>query len=160
MYTHLVGALLLPLIATASLRYLAEPIFLNVSYIDHAMFWIYFGCAETCLVLSAFYYLMQSHSHHGERFWHRIDLLGIIIVTFGTLSSGAYYVFFCEASLQKLHWAVILGTGTLTGDLILSPLLKTPRWRKVKANTCVIFAALSFIHLLHGIQQYGLEYML
>lgn len=160
MYTHLVGALLLPLVATASLRYLAEPIFLNVSYIDHAMFWIYFGCAETCLVLSALYYLMQSHSHHVEQLWHRMDLLSIVIVTMGTLSSGAYNLFFREASLQKLHWAFILATGTVTGFLILSPLLKTPRWRKVKASTCVIFGALSFIPLLHRIQQYGLEYML
>lgn len=45
-YTHLVGALLLPLVATAFLRYLAEPQFLNVSSMDYAMSGIYFWCAE------------------------------------------------------------------------------------------------------------------
>ena len=63
-YTHLVGALLLPFVAAAFLRYLAEPQFLNVSSVDYAMFGIYFWCAEICLVLSSLYHLMQSHSHH------------------------------------------------------------------------------------------------
>ena len=106
-YTHLVGALLLPLVATAFLRYLAEPQFLNVSCMDYAMFGIYFWCAEICLVLSTLYHLMLSHSHHVEQLWHGMDLLGIVILTVGTFSSGIYYVFFCEASLQKLHWAIV-----------------------------------------------------
>ena len=33
-YNHLIGALLLPLVATTLLRYLAEPLFLNVSSMD------------------------------------------------------------------------------------------------------------------------------
>ncbi|KAK8012086.1 cytochrome P450 [Apiospora arundinis] len=36
-YTHLVGALLLPLIATIFLQHLGEPRFLNVPSIDYAM---------------------------------------------------------------------------------------------------------------------------
>ena len=106
-YTHLVGALLLPLFATAFLRFLGEPQFLTVSSVDYAMFGIYFWCAEICLVLSTLYHLMQPHSRRVEQFWHGMDLLGIVIVTVGTFSSGIYYVFFCEASLQRLHWAIV-----------------------------------------------------
>ncbi|RYP70929.1 hypothetical protein DL769_004820 [Monosporascus sp. CRB-8-3] len=159
-YTHLVGALLLPLVATAFLRYLAEPQFLNLSSMDYAMFGIYVWSAEICLVLSTLYHLMQPHSHQVEQFWHGMDLLGIVIVTVGTFSSGIYYVFFCEASLQKLHWAIILTTGTVTGVLISHPSLRTPRLRKVKVGAFVVFGASSFIPLLHGVQRYGLEYML
>ncbi|EHK17759.1 mPR-like GPCR protein [Trichoderma virens Gv29-8] len=159
-YTHLIGALLLPLITPAFLWFLAEPRFFNVSSMDYAMFGVYFWCAEICLVLSALYHLIQPHSHRIESFWHGMDLLGIVIVTVGTFSSGIYYVFFCEASLQKLHWAIILTTGTVTGVLISNPLLKTPRWRKVKVGAFVVFGASSFIPLLHGVQRYGFEYML
>ncbi|KAH6608124.1 hemolysin-III protein [Trichoderma cornu-damae] len=159
-YTHLIGALLLPLVTPAVLRFLAEPRFLNVSSMDYAMFGVYFWCAEICLVLSALYHLMQPHSHPVELFWHGMDLLGIVVVTVGTFSSGIYYVFFCEASLQKLHWAIILTTGTATGFLISNPLLRTPRWRRVKVGAFVVFGASSFIPLLHGVQRYGLEYML
>jgi adiponectin receptor len=106
-YTHLIGALLLPLITTTFQRYLAEPQFRNVSFMDYAMFGIYFWCAEVCLILSALYHLMQPHSRQVEQFWHGMDLLGIVIVTVGTFSSGIYYVFFCEASLQKMHWSIV-----------------------------------------------------
>jgi adiponectin receptor len=106
-YTHLVGALILPFMAIPFLKFLSEPQFLHVLPIDYTMFGIYFLCAEICLVLSALYHLMQPHSHHIEQFWHGMDLLGIIIVTVGTFSSGIYYVFFCESSLQKLHWAIV-----------------------------------------------------
>lgn len=106
-YTHLLGALLLPLIATAFMRVLSEPRFLNVSGTDFVMFGIFFWCAESCLVFSAAYHLMGPHSHNVEQFWHGMDLLGIVIVTVGTFVSGIYYVFTCEPSLQKLHWAIV-----------------------------------------------------
>ncbi|KAI0168749.1 mPR-like GPCR protein [Pestalotiopsis sp. NC0098] len=159
-YTHLIGALLLPLIAAISLRHLAEPQFSDVSAVDYGMFEIYFVCAETCLILSTLYHLMQPHSHRVEQFWHGMDLLGIVIVTMGTFFSGIYFVFFCDAHLRKLHWAIILITGTITGVLISHPSLKTPRLRNFKVGAFVIFGASSFIPLLHGAAQYGLHYMM
>ncbi|KAK8118332.1 uncharacterized protein PG998_002958 [Apiospora kogelbergensis] len=159
-YTHLVGALLLPLIATVFLQHLCEPRFLNVSSIDYTIFGIYLWCAEIWLVFSALYHLVQPHSRGVEEFWHGMDLLGIVIVTVGTFSSGIYYLFFCEAGLQRLHWAIILSTGTATGVLISHPALRTPRLRKVRVGAFVAFGASSFIPLLHGVQRYGLEYML
>lgn len=159
-YTHLIGALLLPILAPLVLRVLSQPQFLNVSSMDYAAFGVYFWCAEICLVLSSLYHLIQPHSHRVDLFWHGMDLLGIVIVTVGTFSSGIFYVFFCEADLQKLHWGIILSTGTITGVLISNPILKTPRWRKVKVGAFVVFGASSFIPLLHGVQRYGLEYML
>jgi Haemolysin-III related len=106
-YTHLVGAVLLPLIATAFMRVLSEPHFLNVSETDYVMFGIFFWCAECCLIFSAAYHLIGPHSHAVEQFWHRMDLLGIVIVTVGTFIPGIYYIFTCEPSLQKLHWAIV-----------------------------------------------------
>lgn len=106
-YTHLVGALLLPLIATTFMRVLSEPQFLNVLRTDYFMFGIFFWCAECCLIFSATYHLVGSHSHDVEQFWHRMDLLGIVIVTVGTFIPGIFYIFICEPGLQKLHWAIV-----------------------------------------------------
>lgn len=127
-YTHLIGALILPFLAPLVLRLLSQPQFLNVSSMDYAAFGVYFWCAEICLVLSSLYHLIQPHSHRVDLFWHGMDLLGIVIVTVGTFSSGIFYVFFCEADLQKLHWGIvslseppsplILSTLTLVSDLI------------------------------------------
>ncbi|PYI19519.1 hemolysin-III protein [Aspergillus violaceofuscus CBS 115571] len=159
-YSHLTGALLLPLVATTFGRKLAQPQFLGVSFMDYATFGIYFWCAEIGLVLSALYHPMQPHSRRVEQFWHGTDLLGIVIVTVGTFSSGIYHVCLCEANLQKLHWAIVLVTGFVTGVLISNPLLRTPRRRKVKVDAFVIFGTSSFIPWLHGVQRYGLGYML
>ncbi|KAI4864382.1 hemolysin-III protein [Hypoxylon rubiginosum] len=133
-YTHLVGALLLPLIATAFMRVLSEPQFLNVSGIDFFMFRIFFWSAECCLILSTAFHLLGSHSQGAEQFWHRMDLMGIVIAILGTFIPGIFYIFTCEPGLQKLHSAIV--------------------------GSFVALGASAFIPLLHGVQLYGLEYML
>jgi adiponectin receptor len=42
----------------------------------------------------------------------------------------------------------------------MTPLLRTPCWRNVKAGAFVVFGASSLIPLLHGVARYGIEYML
>ncbi|PWI64979.1 hypothetical protein PCL_08338 [Purpureocillium lilacinum] len=159
-HTHLIGGLLLPFIAIGFLRHMAGPQFLNVSAMDYAMFGMYFWCAEVCLILSALYHLLQPHSHRVELLWHTMDLLGIVSAAVGTITSGIYYVFPCEANLRKLHWAIAFIAGSLTGILCLAPWLKTSRWRKVKVAAFLVFGSSSFIPLIHGTLRYGLEYML
>ncbi|KAJ6784447.1 hypothetical protein PWT90_11022 [Aphanocladium album] len=107
-YTHLVGALLLPQTATNVLRSLSQPQFFDVSSTDYTMFNIFFGSAECCLLLSTAFHLLGAHSHKVEQFWHRMDLLGIVIVTMGTFIPGIYYIYYCEPFLQLVH-SIIVG---------------------------------------------------
>ncbi|KAL6240391.1 hypothetical protein RBB50_012673 [Rhinocladiella similis] len=118
-YTHLIGAVLLPPFAAIFLRFLDHPQIPNVSTMDYAVFNIYFLSAEICLVLSTLYHLMISHSHNIEHFWQGMDLLGIVIVTIGTIFSGIYYTI-CEASLQKLHWTIVSFSELSLSSIILS----------------------------------------
>jgi adiponectin receptor len=106
-YTHLIGELLLPLLATTYIQLLSESRFSGVAGADYFMFGLFFWTAECCLVISTLYHLNMSHSEHGEQFWLRMDLLGIIIVTEGTHISGIYYIFPCESSWQKTHWTTV-----------------------------------------------------
>ncbi|KAI0107880.1 mPR-like GPCR protein [Nemania sp. FL0031] len=154
-YTHLIGALLLPLVATAFMRALSEPRFFNVSGIDYAMFGIFFFCAECCLLFSATYHLVESHSYDVERFWDRIDLLGIIIVTVGTFIPGIHYVFACEPGLQKLHWAIIVTSGAITAALVSIPKLGALRWRRARLGAFVALGGYMLQYL--GMKLYLLE---
>ena len=52
-------------------------------------------------------HLMQAHSYEAEQFWHGLDLLGIVVVTVATFVAGIHYIFFCEPSLQKVHWGIV-----------------------------------------------------
>jgi adiponectin receptor len=106
-YTHLIGALILPLVAINTFRALSKPRFPHVSGMDYVTLGIFFFSAECCLVFSTAFHLVGCHSRTVEQFWLRMDLLGIVAVTIGTSVPGIYYVFACEPSLQRLHWSVV-----------------------------------------------------
>ncbi|KAI8416602.1 hypothetical protein FOFC_02915 [Fusarium oxysporum] len=171
-YTHLIGAVLLPPYATAILRTISGPQYIDVTRTDFIMFNIFFCSAESCLSSSAVYHLIGSHSHEAEQLWHRRDLLGIVILTVGTFIPGIYYIFYCDPILQKIHWIIVCHSGHLdalsvvvfcgsaTAALISIPKFRTLRWRKVRVSAYVALGASALIPLLHGVQVYGLEYML
>lgn len=106
-YTHLIGAVLLPLFANTVLRNMYGVLYIDVTRTDFVMFSVFFCSAEICLIFSTTYHLMGSHSPEREQFWHRMDLLGIIIVTVGTFIPGIYYIFNCEPMLQQIHWTIV-----------------------------------------------------
>jgi adiponectin receptor len=106
-YTHLIGTLLLPLLAISFLQVLSEPQFSSVSGKDYVVLGTFFWSAECCLVFSTIYHLVGCYSYDVEQFWLRMDLLGIVAVIVGTSVPGIYYAFACEPSLQKLHWTIV-----------------------------------------------------
>ncbi|KAJ4161674.1 uncharacterized protein LMH87_007699 [Akanthomyces muscarius] len=159
-YTHLISALLLPLIAVPIMRNISQTQLPTVSGVDYAMFGIFFVGAECCLLFSAAYHLVGPYSHPVEQFWHRMDLLGIVIVTAATFVPGIYYIFFREPAWQKLHCAVVVILGLFTAALICIPVFRTLRWRKVRVGAYAVFGASASIPLLHGTRLYGLEYMI
>ncbi|CZT20872.1 related to membrane proteins, contain hemolysin III domain [Ramularia collo-cygni] len=157
-YSHLLGAVLLPLLAAAFLRILSAPRFVGVSRMDYLMFGTFFCCAEVCLIFSTLYHLLGSHSHGVEQFWLRMDLLGIIIAVVGTFVPGIRYAFICDTGVQKLHWAIIISSGFATAVMICVP--KFRRWRTARTCAYLALGASSFIPILHGVQLYGVEYMM
>ncbi|EXL39969.1 hypothetical protein FOCG_17419 [Fusarium oxysporum f. sp. radicis-lycopersici 26381] len=159
-YTHLIGAMLLPFFATAKFQAIYWSQYIDVPRTDFIMFSVFFCSAESCLIFSAVYHLFGSHSHEVEQFWHRMDLLGIVIVTAGTFIPGIYYIFNCEPMLQKIHWTIVVICGSTTAALISIPKFRALRWRKMRVGAYATLGASAFIPLLHGVQVYGLDYML
>lgn len=106
-YSHLVGAAVLPLLAATTVRSFWQYASVAVSKTDYIMFGVFFGCAECCLLLSTAYHLLSSHSHHVDQLWHRMDLLGIVIATVGTFIPGIHYIFVCEPMWQAFHWFIV-----------------------------------------------------
>ncbi|TIA47189.1 hypothetical protein D6C77_10315 [Aureobasidium pullulans] len=157
-YTHLIGALILPFVAINTFQALSKPRFPNVSGMDYVTLGTFFFSAECCLVFSTAFHLVGCHSRTVEQFWLRMDLLGIVAVTVGTSVPGIYYVFACEPSLQRLHWSVITGLGLITAASMFVPRLR--RWRTVRTCAFLALGASTTIPALHGIQLYGLKYML
>ena len=66
-YTHLVGAVLLPIFASTIFRTICRPQYIGVTAIDFIMFGVFFCSAELCLAFSTLYHLIGCHSHAKER---------------------------------------------------------------------------------------------
>lgn len=158
-YTHLIGAILVLPVAYIYMRILPEPQYHNVLAADYVMFIIFFFSCEFCLLSSALYHLMQPHSHKVEQFWHRMDLLGIVVIIAGTFIAAIYYFFICKPAFQILHWVLTIVSGSVVAALISIPKFRTLRWRNMRVIAFLLFGTSAFIPLLHGVGLYGSHYM-
>lgn len=71
------------------------------------MCWLFFGCAEFCLVLSTAYHLVKFQSQEAERLLRILDLVGILVAIMGTFIPDIYYIFICEENLRNIHCDIV-----------------------------------------------------
>ncbi|KAH7143203.1 mPR-like GPCR protein [Fusarium sp. MPI-SDFR-AT-0072] len=135
-YWHIIKSLTFLLNETYNVYTYLIGAYIDVTRTDFIIFKVFFYSAESCLILSAVYHLIGSHAHE------------------------IYYIFNCELFLQKIHWTIVVFCGSATAALISIPKFRTLRWFKVRVGAYVALGASAFIPLLHGIQVYGLKYML
>lgn len=82
--THLIGVIILPLLAMPIVQLLSEPRLVGVTGLDCLMVGTFSLNVEFCLMISVLYYLNRSRLMDVGQFWLGMDLLGILIVTEGT----------------------------------------------------------------------------
>lgn len=99
-----------------SWQYLSESRFPHVTGQDYTMFALFLGAAEICLVISTLYHLQMSHPHETERFWLRMNLIGIIIAIEGTRILGINYILPCEPKWQAGYWSTVSNSHSAHSD--------------------------------------------
>ncbi|KAJ3493018.1 hypothetical protein NLG97_g5000 [Lecanicillium saksenae] len=156
-YTHLIGAILLPVIAALIMRGFLYSQFFFASGMDYAMFGIFFWCTECCLLLSTAFHLLASRSREVVNFWCRMDLVSIVIFTMGSIVPGIYYIYFCESYWRRIHWVVAITSGFSTSALLSLPVFSTILWRRIRIGAFVVLGASALIPLIHGSHRYGLN---
>ncbi|SCO54225.1 uncharacterized protein FFNC_15406 [Fusarium fujikuroi] len=85
---YLIGAVLLQVFAAAIVRTMYQ--YIDVARTDFDFFSVFFCSPGSYLLFSALQHLIGSHSKEAEQSWHRMDLLGIVIVTVGTFVPEPY----------------------------------------------------------------------
>lgn len=126
---------------------------------DRIIFAFFFLTASICLGMSATYHTLMNHSASVSNLWLRLDYVGIIILTLGDFVSGIYLVFFCEPTLQKIYWSMIITLGTATVFILLNPRLQGLRYRTLRVCTFVFTGLSGFAPLIHGIRLFGISQM-
>ncbi len=69
---------------------------------DWTLFGLFFLGGALCFALSTSYHALSNHSHTVHDFCHRLDFLGIIVVTAGCFPPGLWYTFPCAARNTKI----------------------------------------------------------
>jgi adiponectin receptor len=77
---------------------------------DWTLFGLFFVGGALCFALSTSYHALSNHSHTVHDICHRLDFLGIIVVTAGCFPPGLWYTFPCAARNTKI---LLIGVCTI-----------------------------------------------
>ncbi|KAF8421360.1 hemolysin-III channel protein Izh2 [Tirmania nivea] len=161
-FSHLIPALFALVIALA-LESVSTKLFL--SYYPEAVrgdiiaFTIYLLSASLCLGISTAYHTLMNHSEMVSNLWLRMDFLGIIILIEGCFVSGIYMTFYCEPSLQRLYWGMIITLGILTAFVVVNPKFQGRQWRTFRLTLFVATGLSAVAPIGHGLKLFGLDQM-
>ena len=103
MYSHLLAMLWMIGLPIYFYPY-AKNNYLQVGADDWTVFGLYFLGGALCFGLSMAYHTFSNHSHATHDVYHRLDLLGISLVTAGCFPPGVWYTFPCTARGTKMFW--------------------------------------------------------
>ncbi|KAM0252812.1 hypothetical protein ACHAQJ_007551 [Trichoderma viride] len=148
-YTHLVPAGI-AVIGNYSLHVYFSSRYPNASWADQLVFHIYLSTSVICFGISSMYHMLLCHSETYASLWGRLDYVAIVFQILGSFISGIYIGFYCEPHLQKLYWTMIGSLGLLTGIVVVSPKLQSPRWRMLRLSTFVATGFSAFAPILHA----------
>ncbi|ETS76981.1 hypothetical protein PFICI_10855 [Pestalotiopsis fici W106-1] len=140
------------------LQYLASK-YSRITATDYVIFTIFLLTAVICLGLSTTYHTMMNHSNKVEKFWLRLDLVGIMVLTVGDFVSGIYVIFWCEPTQRKIYWSMIGVLGTITILIMVNPRFQHRKFRVFRTLTFVATGASGFAPLIHGIVIFGWSQM-
>ena len=105
-YTHLLPAVLF-LVAEGFIYHYFQASYPEATIGDRLIFAFFLLTAATCLGMSATYHTLMNHSVEVSNLWHRLDFVGIVVLTLGDFVSGIYMVFYCEPTLQRIYWTMV-----------------------------------------------------
>lgn len=105
-YSHLIPAVLILVGGRHIHQYLSKKYidFTSAEWITLSVFLL---TAFTCLSLSATYHALMNHSEHVERFYLRLDMLGIILLISGDQVLGIEIIFGCKPPLRNVYWCMV-----------------------------------------------------
>lgn len=106
MWSHLLPAIFLVLLLGLDLWVFGED--LKVPIMDKYVFQFYICCTVCCLLLSAFYHCINSHSEQISRRFLKCDYFGIELSIIATNVSSAYFGLDGNLSLQVTYIALLI----------------------------------------------------
>ncbi|CZT53056.1 related to adiponectin receptor protein 1 [Rhynchosporium secalis] len=154
-YTHLIG-----MIATAVLCFVAFSIgrsrYSKSDYSDLLAVGTFFTSVILCLGTSALYHTLSNPSLKVNDICNKLDLLGIVLLIWGSMVSIIYYGRYCERNIKIAYCTMITVFGASCAYLTLSPKVRAPKWRAFRALMFVLLGLSAILPVVHGVFLYGM----
>ncbi|CAH0021536.1 unnamed protein product [Clonostachys rhizophaga] len=148
-YTHLVPALV-----SLAASFFFHAFFLSnypkAIWQDEVIFQIYLTTTIFCFGISSVYHTLVCHSEGYAIAWVRLDLIAIVFQIIGSVVSGLYMGFYCEPTLQKTYWVMIVVLGTFSGAVNVLTDLDSTKWRLLRLLTLVATGFSALAPIIHA----------
>ncbi|KIK51738.1 hypothetical protein GYMLUDRAFT_181070 [Collybiopsis luxurians FD-317 M1] len=127
----------------------------ETSWLDSALFALFFFCAMLCHFSSALFHTSICHSQAVCARCHAYDYAGIIVLNLGSHYPLLYYGFFCEPHYQKLYILTITILNFAAAFVVLDPEYAKPTHIGIRTAIFIAlgcFSTIAIVHLcfLHG----------
>ncbi|KAH9909215.1 hemolysin III family channel protein [Xylariomycetidae sp. FL2044] len=157
-WTHLVGALLFPLLGLY--LYLKKnggggAGFADGRHNDALVLACFFGGAVACLGMSATYHALTNHSEAVARRGNKLDYTGIVLLIVGSYVPALYYGFSCHRRLMAAYLGAICVLGAACAVVSWVERFRTPAWRPYRAAVFVGLGASGVVPVAHALSLYG-----
>lgn len=157
-YTHMLPAVALALLLP-TLQLKISQVYATASITDRLVLALTPVTALVTFTLSSIYHTLMNHSHRVSSFCLLLDFVGILCLILSSFISGIYVGFYCDPSLQKTYWGIIVTLITISTLLVLHPRLQGPAWRPHRTTAFILTALSGFAPIGHGLLRYGWEDM-
>merc|ERR1712156_909075 len=117
-------------------------------FVDHT------SPARQKLVFSSFFTGM-CHSQDVNKFYNKLDYVGISLLTIGSYVPWTYYGFYCHTTFQAVYIGVICVLSALTIILTLADRFATPVFRPIRAILFVTLGCFGLVPAAHFIIAWG-----
>eukprot|EP00045_Choanoeca_perplexa_P003150 m.28884 g.28884 ORF g.28884 m.28884 type:complete len:515 (+) comp11892_c0_seq1:146-1690(+) len=134
-WTHLIGAISFALFGT----YITSFVIHDHRWLDKMTFFFYWSTAIGCMLCSAVFHTMFSHSYSVYKRFVKLDYIGIVVLVVGSIEAAIYFTFYCHPWHATFYMAVTLLAGLATAAVTLSSVFDG---NDKKALRVLIFSAL------------------
>ncbi|KIN05001.1 hypothetical protein OIDMADRAFT_101848 [Oidiodendron maius Zn] len=157
-FSHLVPAIYFLTAQWLISRYLSAH-YPDSSVEDRRVFAFFLLTVTVCFGLSSAYHTLMNHSFSLSHLFLSLDLVGIVVHILGNFVSGIYVIFYCEPTLQRLYWTMIITLCSAMILLTVNSKLQGKSWRTFRVCTFVATALSGFAPLIHGVLYFGFSHM-
>ncbi|KAF8474478.1 HlyIII-domain-containing protein [Russula ochroleuca] len=129
----------------------------DVSWADHAVFVAFLSSASFCLLCSAFYHTVSSHSKQVAARCNALDYSGIIALIIGSFYPCVYYGFYCEPHYKIGYMLLITLAGLAAAYIVLNPEYRKPTHRHARTRIFIALGLCSILPVCHLLLSRGVH---